>query len=475
MTGGQGEDEGAYVMRRWGARAGRPVPVASAALVAVCLAVALPGQAWAVRADAPRTGAAGAAAAGAEAAGGYAFADGIERIRGTATTGGAPTLTRGRTYKDRIEGGAKLVYRLDLDARTNAYVSAVAVPDPGSEVGTFDSLKVSLQDRNGYDCGSNESRFGSAEFPRPIAAYAHRTMDRDSSSCQDAGRYYVVVERRGKDAAPGTWDLEIRHELEPRLRTEGPTAAPENWPSASPPTSPGEPRQRAGGAGFADATGLTEGEWTDRIEPGQSLFYRVPVDWGQQLFAGVDLASSSGGGFVISALDVTLFNPMQGVVTSANPVSYDGKQKSADLEPLPPVKYENRFDSDARFTNTRFAGWYYLRVSLSPKVAEEFGRKPYGLTVRIDVEGAPGADPGYAGPPGVFDVTETDRDAAADGRSGAEAADGTMKLVAAAGIGTGTVLVLGLGAWTVLARRRAARAGAPGETGPTRYGPPAAW
>ncbi|GAA2474408.1 hypothetical protein [Streptomyces gobitricini] len=455
-------------MRRRGVRAGRTMPVAAAVLVAGCLTVVPPGQAGAAQAS--------AAPAPAVGSGGYVFADGIEQIRGAATTNDAPALTAGATYKDAIKGGAQLVYRLDLDARTNAYVSAVAVPEPGSTVGTFDGLKVSLQDRNGYNCSANESRFGSAEFPRPLAAYAHRTMDRSSSSCQEAGAYFVVIERRGKDAGPGTWDLEIRHELEPGPRTEGPTAAPENWPSASPPAPAGGPRERAGGAGFSEATGLTEGEWRDRIEPGRSRFYRVPVDWGQQLFVSADLASSSGRGLVFSALDVTLFNPMQGVVAGSVSVPYDGKQKSADLEPLPPVKYENRFDSDAQFENTRFAGWYYLRVSLSPRVAEEFGEKPYGLTLRISVEGTPQAGPGYAGPPGIFDVTEADKDAAATGRSGPEAAaSGTMKLVAAAGIGTGTVLVLGLAAWTLLARRRAARAQTPPGPEPARHGAPTAW
>ncbi|MCZ0980358.1 hypothetical protein O1L60_18945 [Streptomyces diastatochromogenes] len=53
-------------------------------------------------------------------------------------------------------------------------------------------------------------------------------------------------------------------------------------------------------------------------------------------------------------------------------------------------------------------------------------------------------------------MTADDREAAENGAAGAPAtADGTMKAVAAAGIGTGTFLLLGLGAWTLLARRRA--------------------
>ncbi|MFJ8586302.1 hypothetical protein ACIRD2_16845 [Streptomyces sp. NPDC093595] len=424
--------------RRCGGAGGRVVRAGAAAL---CAAAVLTGQAWAAGQPGP-----------------YAFAEGARQTHGASSTSEAPQLTAGATYRDSIKSGEKLVYRVDLDADHDAYVSAVAVPRAGAKVGYSDALKVSLQDRDGYDCSSNESRFGSAEFARPLAAYAHRTIEKDSSSCQKGDSYYVVVERSDKDTA-GTepWDLEIRHELEPGVSSTGPTAAPSVWPSASPPLPGGGPRERKGGSGFYDATGLTEGEWTDRIEPGQSRFYRVPVDWGQQIFASADLGSSTGDGFVGGALAMTLFNPMQGVVAGTESVSYTGKQKSAALDPLPPVRYENRYDSSDKFEDMRFAGWYYLRVSLNPEVGEEFGKKPYGLTLRVNVRGQAQRPPAYEGPAGIFAVTADDRDQAASGQSGPEAErSDTMKVVAAAGIGTGTVLVAGLGVWTLLARRRAA-------------------
>ncbi|MEU7281374.1 hypothetical protein AB0A69_21740 [Streptomyces sp. NPDC045431] len=406
-----------------------------------------------------QTGAAGQARAAGQPTP-YTFAEGARPVKGAASTSEAPRLTTGGTYRDTIDRGEKLVYRIDLDAERDAYVSAVAVPGPGTEVGYSDGLEVSLQDRDGYECSSNDDRFRSAEFPRPLAAYAHRTIEKDRTSCQKADSYYVVVERTTTDGKGGAepWELELRHQTEPKVKEVGPTAAPSAWPSASPPTPAGGPRERAGGAGFFDATGLTQGEWTDRIEPGQSRFYRVPVDWGQQIFASADLGSSAGGqGFVGSALSMRLFNPMQGVVGSVDSVSYDGKQKAAALDPLPPVRYENRFDSSAKFEDMRFAGWYYLQVSLSPEVGEKFGKKPYGLTLRVNVRGEARPAPAYDGPAGIFSVTQDDKEQAASGQSGPEAErSGTMKAVAAAGIGSGTVLVLGLGVWTLLARRRAA-------------------
>lgn len=403
----------------------------------------------------------------------YAFAGDARTVRGSSTTSDAPRLTAGPVYRDDLPRDGRLVYRVDLDAADHAYVSAVAVPPPGARPSYRDGLKVSLQNRDGSDCGSGTARFGSARFARPIAAYADRTLTPGRSLCREAGSYYVVVEREGGESSTGEpWGLELRHFLEPGLGKAGPTTAPGDWPSASPEPPAGGPRERAGGAGFSDAPGLTEGEWTDRIEPGQSRFYRVPVDWGQQLFVSADLGSSSGGGFVAGALPVSLYNPALGPVAGEDSLAYDGRQKSVALDPLPPVAYENRFSSDPRIGGLRFAGWYYLRVSLNPGVGEEFGDGPYGLTLRVNVEGGAAAPPPYAGPAGVFEVTGEDRRAAAAGESGARAGDaGTMGLVAAAGIGTGTALLLGLGLWTALARRRPGAAAGPGPAAPAAGGP----
>ncbi|MFB6981904.1 hypothetical protein [Streptomyces scopuliridis] len=422
-------------------------PRAAAVGAAVCVLAALPGQARAAGEPGP-----------------YAFDPGAQRISGAATTSQAKQLDDGGTYRDAIEPGGTLVYRLNLDAETNTYVSAVAVPRPATTVAYGDKIEISLQDSQGSDCGSNDAQFGSAgKFPRPLAAYAYRLIDEGAYSCQGAGAYYVVIERTGEDTStPEPWELEIRHVSEPKLTSPGPSEAPSGWPSASPEPAGGEPRARAGGTGFYDAAELGKGEWTAEIEPGATLFYRVPVDWGQQIFAAADLGSAaaagSGPGFVSGAFSMALYNPARGLVDSTNSLSYNGKQKTTALDPLPPVAYENRFGSRTGDKEMRFAGWYYLRVSLNPEVGEKFGAGPYGLMLRVDVTGDPKSAPAYAGPAGDFSVNPGDRQAAADdGKTGTAAADsGTMKVVAAAGIGVGTVLVLGLGVWTLLARRRAA-------------------
>ncbi|MBP0461379.1 hypothetical protein JFN87_28535 [Streptomyces bomunensis] len=419
-----------------------------------------------------------AAAAGPGSA--YAFDPAAVRVKGAATTASAPALSVGTTYRDAIGPGAKLVYRVDLDARTSAYVSAVAVPARGSKVAYGDKIEIALQDANGRECGSNDSEFGvSTDFARPLAAYAYRTAGTSGgagSTCAAAGTYYVVVRRTGDPASShDPWDLELRRAAEPGLAKAGPTQAPEDWPSASPAPPAGDPRPVEGGAGFWDAARLRgSGAWSTRISPGQTLFFRVPVDWGQQLFGSVDLASapepppgasrSTGGrslGLVNGAVAMSLFNPALGFVQSANAPLYDGRQKTTSFDPLPPVAYRNRFSYRSGVRDMRFAGWYYVRVSLNPKLAGVYGKGPYGITLRLTVTGKAASAPAYAGPPGPFTVVGDHSVAGGNGaaEAGRPGCAGTMRTVGYAGVGTGTVLVLGLGVWTMAGRRRAVRTG----------------
>jgi hypothetical protein len=166
---------------------------------------------------------------------------------------------------------------------------------------------------------------------------------------------------------------------------------------------------------------------------------------------------------------MSLYNPVRGFVDDVGS-GYDGSQRSAALDPLPPVAYENRYALNDRVSGMRFAGAYYLVVHLSAQVADKIGGGPFGLTLRVRVDGTARTGPAYAGQPqprDAFALPAGDSDEAADGTVGGAAAtggggssgsgsgSGTMRLVAAGGIGTGSALVLGLGVWAVVARRRA--------------------
>lgn len=441
-------------------RRGRATLAAGAAL---CVVMALPGQ----------------ASAGTPSP--YVFADQAAPVDGARNTMGSVKLAPGSTYKSSIARGGKLYYQLQLDARETVYVSATAVPGLDAKVVYGDGVEVSLQDANGNSCNRGDARFGTSQSPRPITAWAVRTVGPTENRCKVAGTYYVVVER---NSAPGssteTWDTELRVVAEPGVAKGAPTTPPESWNSASPTPPGGERKERRGGTGFNDARALRAGVWGDRIEPGQTLFYRVPVDWGQQISASAELGSASGGGdeFVTSALVMSLSNPVRARLDDAD-TAYEGRQKTTTLEPLAPVAYENRYSPIDGVAGARFAGWYYLSVHLNPKIAQQFGKEPLGLTLRVNVDGAAKEGPEYLGtarPSDEFSVSGQDKDAAVRGEtsggggggggSGGSGNSDGMKLVAAGGFGVGTVLLVVLGVWRVIGRRRAAA------VTDARYGPP---
>ncbi|MFI7348992.1 hypothetical protein ACIBSR_22340 [Streptomyces sp. NPDC049936] len=423
----------------------RRLAVVTAVLATACAtatAVALPGGAAFAAGDAP----------------GYAFADGAPRVEGTNAASDAAALTAGATYRSSLPRDGTLYYRLGLDAASDAYVSVTAVPGSAGEVTAVDGIRVSVQDAEGGSCSSDSATFGAAHSPRPVTAWGMREIAPGGNRCQEPGTYYVTVERaRPQDSPPEDWDLELTVATEPRPARTGATEAPEAWDSASPEAVPGEPEPRTGGNGFAHATPLGPGAWRDGIRPGQTLYYKVPVDWGRQIHATAELdGAREASGYATGALRLALHNPVRGEVDDAAK-GYTGRPATVGLAALPPVAYPNRYATSGQVGAVRFAGDYYLVVHLAEQVAEDFGEGPFGLTLRVGLRGSARSGPDYAGesrPEGIFAVSAQDRAAAPE--SGSQDDDDlAMKAVAVGGIGTGSLLLAGLTVWTAAARRRA--------------------
>ncbi|MET8765532.1 hypothetical protein [Streptomyces sp. NPDC004658] len=395
--------------------------------------------------------------------GAYAFTPGARTVAGTQGTTDAVPLDPGRTYRSSLPRDGRLYYRLRLTATDTAYVPVTAVPPADATVSATDGIRVSLRDADGTSCSYASARIGAGLSPRPVTALAQREAGK--ALCQGGGTYYLLVERldaegSGAAASPRPWDLEIAPATEPGLAKAGPATAPPTWDSATPEPLTGTPRDRSGGTGFATARPVGQGIWRTRLTPGETRFYKVPLDWGRHLHASADLDGAPGHGYVGGALDLTLYNPVRGYVDDAS-LGYTGAPRSAALAPLPPVEYTNRYAVPAGVTSVRFAGEYYLVLHLSTQLAGTFGQGPFGVTLRVRLGGRAQAAPAYAGrptPPDVFTVTDEDREAALTGTGGDGADHRAMRLIAVGGIGTGTALLLLLGGWTATARRAHTRA-----------------
>ncbi|MGW6979822.1 hypothetical protein ACWGE1_10280 [Streptomyces sp. NPDC054932] len=393
----------------------------------------------------------------------YRAADGARAIEGKPSTADAPLIEAGNVYADTIGPGER-TYRLVLDRdESNVYVSAVVRPPAGAKVSGGDGIEVEIMTTAGRSCPESTGRANFGYDAYPIAAAGVRWGAEDQD-CAPAGVYYAKVTRtsaKGYDQSP--WPLEIKVQREPGRGAGAPTTAPSTWPSGAPALPGSGAVTRAGGTGFNDARALGAGVWRDEMRPGQTRFYRVPLDWGQQLGLGAELAgarmtktygSASGG------LTVSLYSPYRGLISDKD-VSYDGKQAGITLGKTPPVAYENRFAGDRSVQPVSLAGWYYVVVTMGSKVADfTEDAMPVPLTLRLDVTGTPAKAPGYKGSPaaGGFGVGDEDRAAAKEGLTAPEAAEAAerhsaMRVVAGAGFGTGTALLLVLGGWMLLGRR----------------------
>ncbi|WP_165985014.1 hypothetical protein [Streptomyces sp. YIM 98790] len=426
----------------------------------VCvLALAASGSAAPAWAAEEESGAPGAAS--------YRPAEDAVAVEGTASTADAPYLEPGGIYTDSIEPGEELYYSVVLDDTGSYFASVVAAPEPGSAVAYGDGIAVQFHSTGGDNCVAEQrSAFGSSVAARPISAWSTRMIAEDRS-CQTAGTYLLRVSRDSdEESDQAAWPTEIRVMREPAV-AGGQTAAPpeSSWLTEVPTPPAGQARVVTGGTGFNDAQPVGEGVWRDDIAPGQTLFYRVPVDWHQQLAVTVELGNAPFAGqdyaYIGDGLLVEVYNPARGEVTGFSR-AYTGDPLRVQ-EVLPPAAYDNRTDAPSTTAGTmRFAGWHYLAVHLKDDVAELTEAGTIGLHLRISLEGEPADGPVYEEDPreAGFGVTEEDRQQADEGKTdeavAAEQRGGRVAL-GVGSIGAGAALLLALGLWTLLARRRRAR------------------
>ncbi|MCM2427403.1 hypothetical protein [Streptomyces sp. RKAG337] len=401
-------------------------------------------------------------------------------VKGAATTAEAQALTPGGTYKDTLKVGDTKYYGVDLDAKSSAYLSAFAVPKPGAKVAYGDGIDLKLQSADGTDCDSFDAHFDNDGAARPVGGYTARTIEKDGR-CQEANRYTLEIKRESAGTSdPAEWPVEIRFMSEPALKADAKPAPASSATEASPTPVTGTPKPAQGGTSFNDAAAIKSGIWNDKVLPGETRFYKVPVDWGQHAVLFADFANAPAAkenGFQSAGVRVDAYNPARGHIDD-DTESYAGKQTSITGQTVP-VSYANRFESGSKVSATRFAGWYYFAVSVHPGV-KDVVNGPIGVTLRLDVKGAVAPSPGYDGDAAKagFSISGDDL-AKADGTATGGGSSSTMRMVAFAALGAGTVLLLSLAVWLVAARRRprvaaaaAAQAPQPPQSG---YGPPPAW
>ncbi|MBM7437902.1 Ca-activated chloride channel family protein [Streptomyces sp. HB132] len=389
-----------------------------------------------------------------------------ERIEGAATAAKAPTMAPGQ-YLDTIGPGEKRYYAVDLDAASTADFAATAVPQPGAAVDSLDALSTGLAyGDGGTTCESATARFLQQEGATPLTSAVSRIRSEDGNrSCDEAGRYRLVVERQSKAGSDSArWPLELLYGVETPL-SDGVTPAqsrPEYGKGGKDAALPtGDPRDVRGGTGFNDATELAGGVWRDRILPSQTLWYKVPAGWGQQVRYDVEFANEpTVDGFAAYSYGGTqLFTPARCPVGSGSEfrstTMYGGRPAALRMGSVP-VAWTNRYESRPAVRPVHAGGDFYIAVTLGAKAAEIAENPRIGVVLRVAVLGEELAGPEHgasvlAEKPGGTEVGEDgDTEGAAD--SGGPGGAGWTGIAAAAGVGA--VAVPTVGVLLVRSRRR---------------------
>jgi Ca-activated chloride channel family protein len=242
--------------------------------------------------------------------------------------------------------------------------------------------------------------------------------------------------------------------VEPPVADAGPVAV---LPAPTFVEPQGPTRPVVGGGSFNVAGALDgSGSYTDTVQRGEFVFYRVQLDWGQGLAYRVRFGETPGTGLRnLSPTSTTVYAPSREEIETDNMV-YTGRglvlPSNDPAMTTARVRYNNRTADDNGVRTQSVAGTYYIAVQLGPTAEDPGAAAPVPITLDVTVSGDTEPGPRYAQVNAPFGervpVEVPDAQATA-----------TRTVIAPAGwvaIGVGALAVLGLVVAVVARRRRGA-------------------
>lgn len=374
-------------------------------------------------------------------------------ITGTPDATGAPEMTAGAWY-DELAPGETRSYAIDVTNGAVPVVNAALIAGATQpRLGGPENFVVTVNDTDGNECARGSSSQSSTSFTAAATATGPRAVDGSGSACTEPGPRILSVQRQF-DTGQGANTVEILFSQ---------IGEPDESAEPAPPVEPGPPggtagdaTQVRGGTSYNDAPVLGPGVWKDTIRSSETIYYRVPVGWGQSLRATVrfDLITSGEG----------TAGQMQPLVEVHDALRADpGNRAIAQLTSSAPreVAIETAavegpiLDTDP-VTPFRIAGTEYVVVNGSDLLGEA-RTAAAGLQLDLAVEGAQVEGPRLAGVGATSPTTspepsdEPTEDGAGPGPSDGSDGDGAPALV---WVVLGLLVLAALaGAGVALARR----------------------
>ncbi|WP_084760641.1 vWA domain-containing protein [Nocardia mangyaensis] len=377
-----------------------------------------------------------------------------DRVEGTASYQDAPVLAAGQ-YLDTIGQQQRRHYAVDIPEGATAYFAGtVSFPRGENNPRSNNVLQQRVFGAEGRDCNAFEFEQATRSTDGVALTVAKEwkgaTEASDTDGCKGGGRYYFTLEWSSvADGAPESLPLELNVAIEPGVTDPGPAADPAPVAFVEP-SGPSTPVTGGGSLNVATELGGS-GSYTDTLQRGEFVFYKVKVDWGQGLAYRVRYLETPGRGIEhVSSIDTTLYTPYRKELDREFGV-YTGTATALPTnEPAlvtPEVRYRNRESSAPDVAAVAMAGWYYIAVKLAP-ARDDAVAGPVPVELDLAVTGTPEPGPTFrATAPEPADEGRT------DATTSAEPAGDSTVLVTALAIAAFVFAVGGTAAIVVLRKR----------------------
>ncbi len=327
-----------------------------------------------------------------------------------------------------------IYYALEEREGWTQYVAVTAVYPTGVTLdGSSAHLRATVLSAEGSACGeATDTRTFATDSTTPLTISI-------AANCDDPALLQVDF---SQELFPPDMDIEILSRLEPPADASGVPAPEERAVEA--PTARSETVELDGAPSFNGAVEITPGQtYRGQVLTGETRYYKVPVEWGQQLSA---LAVPAADG-PTTGVAVEVWDPMRSALLRDYQVWDD-----ADATPLEVATPEVvRYTSDTYHLD----GFYYVTVAANG--AGEPVPWEFELTVDTpgDVEAGPVYDLPTPTPVATQGAQDPDAPAPSDSATASPENDsGASSAVPWIAGGSVVVLGAGAGAWYVLSRRR---------------------
>ncbi|WP_353950898.1 VWA domain-containing protein [Knoellia sp. S7-12] len=319
-------------------------------------------------------------------------------VVGTASAAGAPSITAGQYTDTLMTGEGRRHYTLRRTMSGSTLRVAVTMRPPYTETANQELVRMRLTVADQPCEDGLAARIGSSAFAGLVTGTLRLSGTKSlrqakATDCETSDTVTLSLDREDGSATPNPAEILVMEEPP----VEGGDALPpadDDRPQQVAP-APVNPMPVVGGPTFSSAPRIAPGSWKETFVSGETLFYRIPVGWGQRLRVSVASAPGSVTDEVrrLTHYAPVLYAPDRGIVGEAS-LSYGSfGQKRHTQQVSAEVRYRNREIPGSPVVD--LAGDYFIRIAIPHSRQDATAEVP--MMFRVEVEGTVEGAPTYAG------------------------------------------------------------------------------